>query len=71
MRGRNNLVELARFLFSILVVGYHIQMTFSGDSIDFFENGAVAVEFFFLISGYFLARSVEKISTKEKYNPSL
>ena len=71
MRGRNNLVELARFLFSILVVGYHIQMTFSGDSIDFFENGAVAVEFFFLISGYFLARSVEKISTKEKYNPAL
>ncbi len=71
MRNRNNLVELARFLFSILVVGYHIQMTFFGDGINFFENGALAVEFFFLISGYFLARSIEKISAKEKYNPAL
>lgn len=26
---------------------------------------------FFLISGYFLARSIEKISAKEKYNPAL
>ena len=33
MTKRNNLVELARFLFSILVVGYHIQMTFLGDDI--------------------------------------
>ena len=71
MRSRNNLVELFRFLFSILVVGYHIQMTFLGDSTNFFENGALAVEFFFLISGYFLARSIEKISSKEKYNPAL
>ncbi len=71
MRSRNNLVELARFLFSVLVVGYHIQMTFLGDSTNFFENGALAVEFFFLISGYFLARSIEKISAKEKYNPTL
>ncbi len=71
MTKRNNLVELARFLFSILVVGYHIQMTFLGDGINFFENGALAVEFFFLISGYFLARSIEKISAKENYNPAL
>ncbi len=71
MKNRNNLVELARFLFSILVVGYHIQMTFLGDGINVFENGALAVEFFFLISGYFLARSIEKISAKEKYNPAL
>ena len=71
MTKRNNLVELARFLFSILVVGYHIQMTFLGDGINFFENGALAVEFFFLISGYFLARSIEKISAKESYNPAL
>ena len=65
MTKRNNLVELARFLFSILVVGYHIQMTFLGDDINFFENGALAVEFFFLISGYFLARSIEKISARK------
>lgn len=62
-RTRNNLVELARFLFSLLVVGYHVQMTWAGDKLSMFEGGALAVEFFFLISGYFLARSIEKIGT--------
>lgn len=71
MTKRNNLVELARFLFSILVIGYHVQMSFSGNGIDLFENGALAVEFFFLISGYFLARSVEKYNAKENGNAAL
>lgn len=65
MKSRNSLVELARFLFSILVVGYHVQMSMNNDIADFFENGALAVEFFFLISGYFLARSIEKINADE------
>ena len=62
-KTRNNLVEMARFLFSLLVVGYHVQMTWAGDRLSIFEGGALAVEFFFLISGYFLARSIEKIGT--------
>ena len=68
-KQRNNLVELARFLFSLLVVGYHVQMTWAGSKLSVFEGGALAVEFFFLISGYFLARSIEKIGTKEHFNP--
>ncbi len=71
MKSRNILVEFARFLFSVLVVGYHVQMSMNNSVADFFENGALAVEFFFLISGYFLARSIEKISAKGKYNPAL
>jgi len=66
-KTRNNLVELARFLFSLLVVGYHIQMTWAGDGLQFFAGGALAVEFFFLVSGYFLARSIEKINATEQY----
>ncbi len=67
-KQRNNIVELMRFLFSLLVVGYHVQMTWAGDKLSIFEGGALAVEFFFLISGYFLARSIEKIAAKEKSN---
>ncbi|MCM1049233.1 MAG: acyltransferase [Clostridiales bacterium] len=62
MKNRNNIVELMRFLFSLLVVGYHVQMSMNNSEINFFENGAVAVEFFFIISGYFMARSIEKLS---------
>ena len=51
-KSRNNLVELARFIFSMLVVGYHVQMTWGGAGAHFFAGGALAVEFFFLISGF-------------------
>ena len=53
MTKRNNLVEFARFMFSLLVIGYHIQMSLGDSKINFFENGALAVEFFFLVSGFF------------------
>lgn len=65
MKNRNAIVELARFLFSILVVGYHIRLSVNDGVTGLFENGALAVEFFFLLSGYFLARSIEKVSEKE------
>ncbi|MCM1037808.1 MAG: acyltransferase [Ruminococcus sp.] len=65
MRNRNVIVEFARFLFSILVVGYHVQMSMNNSIADFFENGALAVEFFFLISGYFLAKSIEKVNGRQ------
>ncbi|MDE6000942.1 MAG: acyltransferase [Clostridia bacterium] len=62
MKNRNVTIELARFIFSILVVGYHVQMSMINSAADFFENGALAVEFFFLVSGVFLARSIEKVN---------
>ena len=65
MSNRNNLVELERFLNSLLVVGYHVQSAFVGQYKYFFKNGAAAVEFFFVVSGYFFARSIEKINAKD------
>ena len=68
MSNRNNLVELERFLYSLLVVGYHVQAAYVPDKTFFFENGANAVEFFFVVSGYFFARSIEKVNNKEEKN---
>lgn len=64
-KNRNNLVELARFLFSLLVVGYHAQMSMYDGVNHIFENGLIAVEFFFILSGYFMARSIEKINAND------
>ena len=66
IKPRNNLVELFRFIYSLLVLGYHIQFSYDDEKVDPFENGALAVEFYFLLSGYFLARSLEKINKDEK-----
>lgn len=65
MKTRNNLVEFARFLFSMLVIGYHVQASFSTSKTDFFEWGALAVEFFFIVSGFFFAKSIEKYALQD------
>ena len=65
-KPRNNIVELFRFIYSLLVLGYHVQFSYNDEKVDPFENGALAVEFYFLLSGYFLARSLEKLIKDEK-----
>jgi peptidoglycan/LPS O-acetylase OafA/YrhL len=67
-KKRNNFIELMRFLFSILVVGYHVQKSMNEHTNQprgIFINGALAVEFFFLLSGYFMAMSLEKMAKIE------
>lgn len=67
-KQRNNIIELGRFVYSLLVVGYHIQLSYDekDETVDPFECGALAVEYYFFLSGYFLARSLEKISQDNK-----
>ena len=67
-KPRNNIIEFGRFIYSLLVLGYHVQFSYSDDKIDIFENGALAVEYYFLLSGYFLSRSLEKLSKDTKNN---
>ncbi len=49
---RNGEIELFRFVFSVIIVFYHFGLTCER---NFFEGGYLGVEFFFLVSGYFLA----------------
>ena len=67
-KPRNNIIELGRFVYSLLVVGYHIQLSYDEDNetLDPFDDGALAVEYYFVLSGYFLARSLEKLNLDEK-----
>ena len=67
-KQRNNIIELGRFVYSLLVVGYHIQLSYDEDNetLDPFDDGALAVEYYFILTGYFLARSLEKLSLDEK-----
>lgn len=60
---RNGKIELIRFLFAIAIVLYHAQkhyMDVAKDSLDlaFFARGYIGVEFFFLLAGFFMAKSI-------------
>ena len=52
MSKRNSYLDVAKFLFSIIIVLYHFDV--------FFLGGYIVVEAFFMISGYFLMHSMAR-----------
>ena len=55
-------VEFFRFVFAVAIAFFHSSNLLGTRPI--FKNGASAVEFFFLVSGYLLMASVEKLREK-------
>lgn len=67
MKIKNGQIELLRFIFSVFVLFFHVEKYILGESstsngvhLGFATHGSIGVEFFFLLSGYFMARSVFK-----------
>ena len=58
-KTRNGKIELLRFLMAVIIVIHHSGRIEGG--VNIFPRGSLAVEFFFLISGYFLAAHCEKL----------
>ena len=58
---KNSIVELLRFLFSLWVLYFHGYVPYRN---DFFSDGKLAVEFFFVLSGFYLVRSMKKYETQ-------
>lgn len=56
-KNKNSLIELMRFLFALWVLYYHSYVPYKG---QLFGQGYLAVEFFFVLSGFFLMRSINK-----------
>lgn len=55
----NGEIELLRFVFAIGVVLVHSRNLF-GEEWRYFLKGSFGVEFFFIVTGFFLAKSVSK-----------
>ena len=55
--NKNSITELLRFLFSLWVLYFHGYVPYKN---DYFSGGSLAVEFFFVLTGMFLVRSMKK-----------
>lgn len=59
--ARNGIIEFMRFIFSLVVICYHGLAFLPKDSQFLrFPNGAIAVEFFFVLSGFLMAKTASK-----------
>ena len=64
---RNGKIELLRFIFCVAVLMFHFCKYILGEPslkdgihLSFFAHGAIGVEFFFLVSGFLMAKSAYK-----------
>ena len=60
---RNYVIDLLKFIFSIVIVLYHINtldLQPRGGGYLIAKSGFIAVEFFFIVSGYLLAQSTDR-----------
>ncbi len=63
----NGLISIWKFLFAILILVHHCCKNFASDTkVILFLKGSIGVEFFFLVSGYLLAKKVYQEGTKDK-----
>lgn len=60
MNKRNGLISLMKFIFSIVIMLFHSNSISGKDKFLIAYNGYICVEFFFIVSGYYFARRVEK-----------
>ena len=59
MKEKNNFIEVLRFIFCLIIVIHHSQNMLPQGTATFFTSGALAVEFFYIITGYFSVKHVE------------
>lgn len=72
---RNGKIELLRFVFCIVILLFHGQKYLIGETslpedirLAFFRQGAIGVEFFFLVSGYLMAKTIYKTRVADQEN---
>lgn len=56
---RNKAIEFLRFLFMIMIVIHHGMYFITEGGIRLYFGGYIGVEFFFIVAGYFMAKSYE------------
>ena len=61
---RNGKIDLMKFIFSIVVVIYHFNV--GNYNYIFMKKGYIAVEFFFVTSGFLFAKSISRINYQKE-----
>ena len=59
-KQRNGMIDLARMLCAICIAGAHFQTTYLEEVTTLFNGGPIAVEYFFILSGFLLAGSASR-----------
>lgn len=62
----NYFIDLLKFVFSIIIVLYHTWPFAGGYGLGVFNYGYLAVDFYFIVTGYLMMQSIEKDNNKKE-----
>lgn len=60
-KQRNGTIDFLKFLFALVVLIFHGRKLASGNEFALLQSGYLAVEFFFLVSGYLMMKSASRV----------
>lgn len=70
MKKRNGIIGIWKFIFSLLILGHHFYAVNDGGvKHSIFICGAIGVDFFFIVSGYLLAKKVASENRRKDTTP--
>ncbi len=61
MSKRNGAIDFLKFVFAVVIVLHHGKIFPSNSGTKYFVAGYIGVEFFFIVSGYLMAKSEDKM----------
>lgn len=64
-RQRNGTIDFFKFVFALVIVVFHLYPLYSTGGYRLFGCGRVAVEFFFMVSGYLLVEKSRHVSLQD------
>lgn len=64
-KERNYFIDFMKFIFSFIIVAYHSWPFIGFNKPSLFKFGCVAVEFYFIVTGYLMMKSIETKGNKK------
>ncbi len=62
---RNRTIDFFKFVFTLVIVLFHLRPLFAAEYGHLFGSGRIAVEFFFIVSGYLLTAKSQRSQSEE------
>lgn len=56
MKKRNGEIDFLKFVFAIIIAGYHASIFYNSESYTLWPTGYIGVEFYFIVAGFLLAK---------------
>ncbi len=68
MKKRNGEIDFLKFVFAIIIAGYHASIFYNSESYTLWPTGYIGVEFYFIVAGFLLAKESQNYNGEDIFD---